>query len=100
MATIECKTYSSNGHIHKRAYQASDCYDLFAAETKVLKPWGRALIKPDFSMSIPEGYYGRIGGHSGLANMYGIIVHDGRLIRTIEVLCAWSFSIIPTENIR
>ena len=38
MATIECKTYSSNGHIHKRAYQASDCYDLFAAETKVLKP--------------------------------------------------------------
>ena len=51
MATIEFKTYSTNAHIPKRAYQASAGYDLFAAETKVLKPWGRALIKLDLSMS-------------------------------------------------
>ena len=50
-----------------------------AAETKVLKPCGRALIKLDFSMSIPEGCYGRIGGHSGSANMCGIIVHGGTI---------------------
>ena len=35
MATIEFKTYSSNAHIPKRAYQASAAYDHFAAETKV-----------------------------------------------------------------
>ena len=40
MATIECKTYSSNAHIPKRGYQTSAGYDIFAAETKILKPWG------------------------------------------------------------
>ena len=28
-------------------------------------------------MSIPEGYYGRIVGWSGITNICGIIVHDG-----------------------
>ena len=41
MATIECKTYSSNAHIPKRGYQTSAGYDIFAAKTKILKPWGR-----------------------------------------------------------
>ena len=56
MATIECKTYSSNAHVPRSAYQASAGYNLFAAETKVLKPWGKALIKLDLSMSILESY--------------------------------------------
>ena len=77
MATNECKTYSSNAHIPKKAYWASTGYDLFAEETKVWKPWGRALIKLDLSMAIPEGYYGWIVGRSGLANMCSIIVHHG-----------------------
>ena len=37
MVKIECKTYSSNTHIPKTAYQVSVSYDLFPAETKVLK---------------------------------------------------------------
>ena len=76
MATIECKTYSSNAHIPKRGYQTSAGYDIFAAETKILKPWCRALIKLDLSMAIPEGYYGRCVGFFGLTNMCGINVHD------------------------
>ena len=38
MVKIECKTYSSNTHIPKTTYQVSVSYDLFPAETKVLKP--------------------------------------------------------------
>ena len=34
--SIECKTYSSNAHITKRAYPGSAGYDLCAAETNVL----------------------------------------------------------------
>ena len=79
MATIEYKTYSSNEHIPKSAYQGLAGYDIFAAETKVLKPWGRALIKLDLNIAIPEGYYGRIVGRSGLANTCGIIFHDGMI---------------------
>ena len=36
--SIECKTYSSHAHIPKRAYPGSAGYDLWVAETKVLKP--------------------------------------------------------------
>ena len=37
VATIECKTYSANTHIPKRAYQASAGYYLLAA--KLVNMW-------------------------------------------------------------
>ena len=100
MVKIECKTYFSNTHIPKRAYQASAGYDPFAAETKVLKPWSRALIKLDLSMAIPEGYYGRIVGRYGLANMCGIIVHDGTIESDYRGVVCGVFLIFPMRNIR
>ena len=60
MATVECKTFSSNAHIPKRAYQGSAGYNLFAGETKVLKPWGRALIKLDLTIAVPQDYMGKL----------------------------------------
>ena len=90
---------SSNAHIPKRAYQGSGGYDRFAEETKLLKPWSRALIKLDLSIAIPEGSNGWIVGRSGSANTRGIIVHDGMIDSDIEVLCAWSFPIFSTRNI-
>ena len=98
MATIECNAYSRNAHIPKRACQASAGYDLFAAETKVFKPWGRALTKLDLSKFIPEGYYGRIVGRSGLANMCGIIVHDGTIDSDYQgVVCVVLFNLSDEE---
>ena len=94
----ECKTYSSNAHVFKRAYQGLAGYDLFAAETKVLKPRGRALIKLDLSMAIPEGYCGRIVEHSGLENMCGIIVHDGTIDSDYRgVVCVILFNLSDEE---
>ena len=94
----ECKTYSSNAHVFKRAYQGLAGYDLFAAETKVLKPRGRALIKLDLSMAIPEGYYGRIVEHSGLENMCGIILHDGTIDSDYRgVVCVILFNLSHEE---
>ena len=94
----ECKTYSSNAHVFKRAYQGLAGYDLFAAETKVLKPRGRALIKLDLSMAIPEGYYGRIVEHSGLENMCGIILHDGTIDSDYRgVVCVILFNLSDEE---
>ena len=66
-------------HIFLRSYQGSSGYILFAAETKVVKPWGWDFIRLDFLVAIPEGYCGRIVGRSLLANMRGIIVHDGTI---------------------
>lgn len=64
-------------HIFLRSYQCSAGYILFAAETKIVKPWGRALIRLDLLVVISEGHYGRIVERSVLAKMHGIIVHDG-----------------------
>ena len=69
----ECKTYSNNAYIPKRAYPGFAGYDLWEAETKLLKHWSRDLIRLDLFMAIPEGYYGRIVGPSGSANVHGII---------------------------
>ena len=54
MAKIECKTYSINTDIPRRVCQDSGGYKLFVEAIKVLKPFGRALIKLDFSMVIPD----------------------------------------------
>ena len=50
-----------------------------AAETKVVKPLGRVLIRLDFHMAIFKGYYGQIAVRSGLASTRGIILHDGAI---------------------
>ena len=68
--SIEYKRYSSNAHVPKTAYPGSAGYNPWEAETKVLKPWSRELIIFDLFIAIPEGYYGRIVGRSGLANTH------------------------------
>ena len=79
MAAIEYKTYSSNAHISKRAYQGSAGCNLLAPETKVLKPWDRVFIKVDFIIAIPEGYCGWIVGSFGLASTCSIVIHNGTI---------------------
>ena len=99
-ATIECKTFSSNAHVSKRTYQGSAGYDLFAAETKVLKPWGRALIKLDLGIAIPGGYYGWIVGRSGFANTRGIIVHNGTIDSDYRgVVCVVLFNLSNEKDL-
>ena len=77
--SIECKTCSNNAHVPKRAYPGSAGYDLWAAETKVLEPWSRELIRLDLFMAISEVYYGGIVGCSVLTNVHGISVHNGMI---------------------
>ena len=93
MTTTECKTYSSNAHIPKRAYQGSAGYDNYATETKVVKPWGRTLIKLDLLIAIPEDYYRWIEDVLAWKTYVVLSFTMERLIRIIEVLCVWSFSI-------
>lgn len=54
-------------------------YNLWATETKILKSWGRELIRLDLFIAIRDGYYGRINGRSVSANSCGITVHSGTI---------------------
>merc|ERR1719348_2253279 len=51
--------------------------DLASAETKVIKAGGRALVKTDLQVALPDGCYGRIAPRSGLAYKKGIDVGAG-----------------------
>ena len=78
--STEYKTYSSSAHVPKRAYASSAGFDFWAGETKVLKPWSRELTNLNLFMAIPDRCYGRVlYWFSGLANMHGITVHNGRI---------------------
>ena len=66
---------------------------MFANERKILKPSGRALVRVDLNLAIPEGYYGSIVVCSGLANKYGIVAFPGTIHSDYRgVLCVILFN--------
>ena len=71
------KRQSSDARVPLRAYPTSAGYDLYAAESESLKPREWALIKLQLSFAIPIGFYGKIVGCSGLADVQGIVAFNG-----------------------
>lgn len=49
-------------------------FDLYSVEDYTLAPGERRLFKTGIAHALPEGYYGRIAGRSGLAYKHGIDV--------------------------
>ena len=69
-----CEAYAKRP---TKAYADSAGYDLYAAQTKLLRRGERGLVRLDLQFAIPKGYYGSIVGRSGLANTKSIIVFPG-----------------------
>jgi dUTP pyrophosphatase len=42
-------------------------YDLYAFDSVVIPPWGKALVSTQISIAVPPGTYGRIASRSGLS---------------------------------
>ena len=74
---VPFKRQSSDARVPLRAYPTSAGCDLYAAESKILKPKQWALIKLQLSFAIPTGFYGKIVGRSGLANVHDIVAFNG-----------------------
>lgn len=74
---LKFKKLSQDAIIPSRAEDGSAGYDLFATETFVLPPKTRVLVKTNIAAEIPDGYYGRIAGKSGLAYKFGIDILGG-----------------------
>ena len=68
-----------SAHVPKRAQNASAVYDVWSAEKVILKLWSREYVLIDLKVAIPEGYYGRVVGHSSMAKRYGMIFHNGTI---------------------
>lgn len=74
---IFIKKLSDFAKIPSRGSNFAAGYDLYAAEDTVISRFNRKLVKTDISISIPNGYYGRIAPRSGLAFKNGIDVMAG-----------------------
>lgn len=74
---IDIKKLSEKAQTPTRATNNAAGYDLYSAQDIIINTQERQLIKTDISMSIPEGYYGRIAPRSGLALKSGIDVMAG-----------------------
>ena len=94
----EYKRCLCTAQVLKRAHNGSARYDVWSAERKPLKPWGRELIFVDLNTAILDRYYGRIVGCSGIAKDTVWWFTMEQLIRIIEEMLAWSFSIFPMKN--
>lgn len=74
---IQIKKLSSDAIIPTQNKRFDAGYDLYSTTTEFLPSGERKLFKTDISMSIPQGYYGRIADRSGNAYKLGIHVMAG-----------------------
>ena len=79
MSIIEMKRCCSASHGLKQAHVGSAGYDGCSAEKVNLKPWGREFVLIDLKVAVPEGFYRRVVGCSGIAKNYSIMVHSGTI---------------------
>ena len=66
-STIQFKKLSKNARTPLRATRNAAGFDLFCAESKIILPRNRAIVKTDIAIQLPLGTYGRISPRSGLA---------------------------------
>merc|ERR1711934_261793 len=65
--TLRVKKLSPNAIIPVRGSPQAAGYDLSAAEETIVPARGKAIVKTDLAIAVPEGTYGRVAPRSGLA---------------------------------
>jgi dUTP pyrophosphatase len=77
MPPLLVKKLSESAVLPVRGSALAAGYDLSAAHDGTIPARGKALIKTDLAMAIPEGCYGRVAPRSGLAWKHSIDVGAG-----------------------
>ncbi|OHS72737.1 dUTP pyrophosphatase, partial [Staphylococcus sp. HMSC74F04] len=54
-------------------------YDIFSAETVILEPQEKTVIKTDVAVSIPEGYVGLLTSRSGVSSKTHLVIETGKI---------------------
>ena len=65
MMQLRVKKLNENATLPTKAHEGDAGYDLYSSETVSLK--NSAVIPTGISVSIPQGYYGRVASRSGLS---------------------------------
>lgn len=75
----EVKLLSKNARMPERNHKTDAGYDIFSAETVVLEPQEKAVIKTDVAVSIPEGYVGLLTSRSGVSSKTYLVIETGKI---------------------
>jgi dUTP pyrophosphatase len=74
---LKVKLLSPDSKLPTRAYEYDAGLDLYSTQNIVLPPMERIPVKTGISVTIPQGYYGRIAPRSGLAVKKGLDILAG-----------------------
>ena len=64
---LRCVRLSASAILPKRGSRDAAGYDLYSAHACTVPAQGKALVKTDIQVQLPEGCYGRVAPRSGLA---------------------------------
>ncbi|MBF9720062.1 dUTP pyrophosphatase [Staphylococcus haemolyticus] len=76
--TLEFKMLSKDATTPERG-RLDAGYDIFAAETVILEPQEKAVIKTDIAVNIPEGYVGLLTSRSGVSSKTHLVIETGKI---------------------
>ena len=76
--TLEIKLLSENATMPKRD-RLDAGYDIYSAETVILEPQEKAVIKTDVAVNIPEGYVGLLTSRSGVSSKTYLVIETGKI---------------------
>lgn len=75
---LEIKLLSENATMPKRD-RLDAGYDIYSAETVILEPQEKAVIKTDVAVNIPEGYVGLLTSRSGVSSKTHLVIETGKI---------------------
>lgn len=76
---LQIKLLSENATMPTRANATDAGYDIYAAETKILEPQQKAIIKTDLAVNIPKGYVGLLTSRSGVSSKTHLVIETGKI---------------------
>lgn len=77
--TLKVKLLSENATKPKRNYDTDAGYDIYAAETVIVKPQEKAIIQTDVAVDIPNGYVGLLTSRSGVSSKTHLVIETGKI---------------------
>ncbi|MEG3215100.1 dUTP pyrophosphatase [Staphylococcus aureus] len=77
--TLQVKLLSENARMPERNHKTDAGYDIFSAETVILEPQEKAVIKTDVAVNIPEGYVGLLTSRSGVSSKTHLVIETGKI---------------------
>ncbi|MCI2887297.1 dUTP pyrophosphatase [Staphylococcus hominis] len=78
MEKLQVKLLSENATMPKRN-RLDAGYDIYSAETVILKPQEKAIIKTDVAINIPEGYIGLLTSRRGVSSTTHLVIETSKV---------------------